>query len=254
MSVRTRCRQNDKQCWTWSDWNFRIWIYTVYPDQIVKHLSSFFRSIIEPVRNTGFRQTDHFHLSRATGIDFDKRIVNAESDLKPGLTYDLKYDKLVIGVGSLSNTFGVPGVIENACFLKVSCFVSSARFAQLLLLCWCYMALRHILGHLRRGQLTQPHCSWTSLLGSLPVLSAHSFPSNWQLPFLNQRKGENGHRNFFMTKSQRKNVLPDMRNEPLTIRIPGGWASNRATAARQIRKQWESQCNIFLQGKCYSYL
>ena len=80
------------------------------------HLS---RSIIEPVRNTGFRQTDHFHLSRATGIDFAKRIVNAESDLNPGLTYDIGYDKLVIGVGSLSNTFGVPGVIENACFLKV---------------------------------------------------------------------------------------------------------------------------------------
>ena len=45
-------------------------------------------------------------------------------------------------------------------------------------LCWCYMALRHILGHFRRSQLTQPHCSWASLLGSLPVLSAHSFASN----------------------------------------------------------------------------
>lgn len=91
-----------------------------------------FRSIIEPVRNTGFRQTDHFHLSRATGIDFDKRIVNTESDLKPGLTYDLKYDKLVIGVGSLSNTFGVPGVIENACFLKE---VGDARRIRNQILC-----------------------------------------------------------------------------------------------------------------------
>ena len=36
--------------------------------------------------------------------------------------------------------------------------------------------------------------------GSLPVLSAHSFATNWQLPFLNQWKGENGHRNYFMTK------------------------------------------------------
>ena len=48
-----------------------------------------------------------------------------------------------------------------------------------------------------------PHCSLTlaSVLVSLPVLSAHSFVSNWQLPFLNQRKEENGRRNVFMTKS-----------------------------------------------------
>ena len=37
------------------------------------------------------------------------------------------------------------------------------------------------------------------LPGSLPGLSAHSFASNWQLPFLNQRKGDNGRRFFFMT-------------------------------------------------------
>ena len=49
------------------------------------------------------------------------------------------------------------------------------------------MALRHLSGHFRCGQLTYPHCSWASLLCSLPVFSAHSFASNWQLPFLNQR-------------------------------------------------------------------
>ena len=37
----------------------------------------------------------------------------------------------------------------------------------LLLLCWCFMAFRHISGHFGRGQLTCPHCSWASLLGSL---------------------------------------------------------------------------------------
>ena len=36
-----------------------------------------------------------------------------------------------------------------------------------------------------------------NLVGSLPVLSAHSFPSNWQLLFLNQRKRENGRRIFY---------------------------------------------------------
>ena len=48
--------------------------------------------------------------------------------------------------------------------------------------------------------------SWANLLGSVPVLSAHLFPSNWQIPFLNRRKGENSCRNIFMTKSQQKNV------------------------------------------------
>ncbi|KAL5017674.1 hypothetical protein ScPMuIL_007263 [Solemya velum] len=77
-----------------------------------------FRSIIEPVRNTGFRRTDHFHLSRACGLDPEKKILSCESVLRPSLTYYLKYDKLVIGVGALSNTFGVPGVEEHAFYLK----------------------------------------------------------------------------------------------------------------------------------------
>ena len=52
---------------------------------------------------------------------------------------------------------------------------------------------------------------------------------SWQLPFSNQRKGEEGRRNIFMTKSQRNNVLPDVRIEPETVRIPGGRAFDRAT-------------------------
>ena len=58
----------------------------------------------------------------------------------------------------------------------------------LLLLCWCFTALRHFSVHFGHVQLTYPYCSWASLLVSLPVLSAHSYASNWQLPFLNQRK------------------------------------------------------------------
>ncbi|XP_033628065.1 internal alternative NAD(P)H-ubiquinone oxidoreductase A1, mitochondrial-like [Asterias rubens] len=77
-----------------------------------------FRSIIEPIRNTGFRQTDHFHLSEAVGIDVGKKELYCQSVLKPELTYNIEYDKLVIGVGAVSNTFGVPGVSEHAFFLK----------------------------------------------------------------------------------------------------------------------------------------
>ena len=40
--------------------------------------------------------------------------------------------------------------------------------------------------------------TWASLLGSLPVLSVHSYASNWQLLFLNQRKGEKSHTKYFM--------------------------------------------------------
>ena len=49
--------------------------------------------------------------------------------------------------------------------------------------------------------------------------SVHSFASNWQLPFLNQRKGENGRLNYFMIKLHQW-MLPDVRIEPATVRIP----------------------------------
>ncbi len=35
-----------------------------------------------------------------------------------GLLFDLSYDKLVVAVGCYSQTFGTPGVRENALFLK----------------------------------------------------------------------------------------------------------------------------------------
>ncbi|KAK7488255.1 hypothetical protein BaRGS_00020562 [Batillaria attramentaria] len=77
-----------------------------------------FRSIIEPVRNTGFRDSAHFHLSYATSVDLAERSLQVTSVLRPSLSYTLQYDKLVIGVGAFSNTFGTPGVEENAFFLK----------------------------------------------------------------------------------------------------------------------------------------
>ena len=94
---------------------------------------------------------------------------------------------------------------------------------------FCFTALQHILGNFGCGQLTYPHCSWASLLGSLPVLSAHSFASNWHLLFLNQRKRENGRRNVFMTKSPRKNV-PDVGIELGAACMPSKHASDWATA------------------------
>jgi NADH:ubiquinone reductase (non-electrogenic) len=36
--------------------------------------------------------------------------------------YPVEYDKLIIGVGALSNTFNVPGVRKHCFFLKVFLF------------------------------------------------------------------------------------------------------------------------------------
>lgn len=76
-----------------------------------------FRSIIEPIRNTGFRDEHHFQLAEAISLSPDEHTVVCRSILN-NEEYLLKYDKLVIGVGAVSNTFGVPGVNENAFFLK----------------------------------------------------------------------------------------------------------------------------------------
>ncbi len=78
-----------------------------------------FRSIIEPVRNTGFRDEHHFHLSQAVGLDAEGKRVECVSILDPSRSYHVPYDKLVIGVGAVSNDFNVPGVKEHAFFLKV---------------------------------------------------------------------------------------------------------------------------------------
>lgn len=78
-----------------------------------------FRSIIEPVRNTGFRDEHHFHLADAVGLDVESKVLKCASVLEPSMAYDVPYDKLVIGVGAVSNDFNVPGVKEHAFFLKV---------------------------------------------------------------------------------------------------------------------------------------
>ena len=76
-----------------------------------------FRSIVEPVRNSGFRDEHHFQLAEAVALRPKERKVVCKGTLSDEV-YELDYDKLVIGVGAVSNTFGVPGVYEHAFFLK----------------------------------------------------------------------------------------------------------------------------------------
>ena len=70
-------------------------------------------------RNTGFRDEHHFHLSYASGLDTERGVVHCTSGLDPAHQYEVPYDRLVIGVGADCNHFNIPGVLENAFFLKV---------------------------------------------------------------------------------------------------------------------------------------
>jgi NADH:ubiquinone reductase (non-electrogenic) len=74
-----------------------------------------FHSIIEPIRHA--REGLRFYHAAAEGCDPVNRLVKCRGveDQRP---FDLSYDILVIAVGAVSNSFGVPGVMEHACFLK----------------------------------------------------------------------------------------------------------------------------------------
>ncbi|KAF0689620.1 Aste57867_18951 [Aphanomyces stellatus] len=75
------------------------------------------RSIVEPVRRL-LPKHARFVEAAATAIDPAARTVTCESALAPGQPFTLPYDTLVVAVGSVANTFGVPGVAEHCRFLK----------------------------------------------------------------------------------------------------------------------------------------
>jgi NADH dehydrogenase len=69
--------------------------------------------IAYPVRGTLRRQRNaRFRLGRVTGVDVDARTVT----LRDGAV--LRYDVLVLAIGAVSASFGVPGVEEHALELK----------------------------------------------------------------------------------------------------------------------------------------
>ena len=87
-------------------------------------------------------------------------------------------------------------------------------------------------GHVECGQFTEPHIYWAGLvLLAVNQYCAHSFARNWQLPFLNQRKGENDRRKYF-TINLHERMLPTSAGvKPATSWSPVGRASNWATEA-----------------------
>jgi NADH:ubiquinone reductase (non-electrogenic) len=74
-----------------------------------------FRSIIEPMRYA--RDDVRYYHAEALDVDPSNRQVKCRgvTDLHE---FAIAYDILVIAVGAVSNTFGVPGVAEHAMFLK----------------------------------------------------------------------------------------------------------------------------------------
>jgi len=85
------------------------------------------RSIADPVRrivSTASMYGGGYMEAAAVGVDLEKKTVSCHYT-KPFIgcqydtrTFEVPYDVLVVGVGAVTNTFGVPGVEENCFFLK----------------------------------------------------------------------------------------------------------------------------------------
>lgn len=73
-----------------------------------------FRSILEPFRG---QDAAEFQMLSALTLDRERKTVTCESPLD-GRRSDVEYDDLLIAVGAVPGTFGIPGVSDHALFLK----------------------------------------------------------------------------------------------------------------------------------------
>lgn len=79
------------------------------------------KSIVEPVRSIARRAPGevHYYEAEAQHVDPKAKTVKIKSVTKDhDYEMEVKYDYLVVGVGAQPTTFGIPGVYENASFLK----------------------------------------------------------------------------------------------------------------------------------------
>jgi NADH:ubiquinone reductase (non-electrogenic) len=74
-----------------------------------------FRSVIESIRSA--RPAGTFHLAEAVTLDAPARILHCRGTLD-GREFALPFESLVIAVGAVPHTFGIPGVREHALFLR----------------------------------------------------------------------------------------------------------------------------------------
>ncbi|KAJ2989979.1 hypothetical protein NUW58_g3185 [Xylaria curta] len=78
-----------------------------------------FRSLVEPIRRVLSRVHGHYLRGTAEDVEFSHQLVEVSQIDAQGkeFRFYVPYDKLVIGVGSVSNSHGVKG-LENCHFLK----------------------------------------------------------------------------------------------------------------------------------------
>ncbi|MBI2428436.1 MAG: FAD-dependent oxidoreductase [Ignavibacteriales bacterium] len=74
-----------------------------------------FRSIIEPVRTA--KENITFYHAFCTHINHEEKVINCKNALD-GNEFSLQFDILVIGVGAISNTYGIEGVEKFTLPLK----------------------------------------------------------------------------------------------------------------------------------------
>ena len=74
-----------------------------------------FRSITEPIRTA--RSNLKYYQAKCTVIYENRNVVKCEA-IQDHQEFELNYDYLIIAVGGINNTFGIPGVAEHAFFLK----------------------------------------------------------------------------------------------------------------------------------------
>ncbi|EFX03867.1 alternative NADH-dehydrogenase [Grosmannia clavigera kw1407] len=81
------------------------------------------RSIMEPIRTIARTKNGSvtFYEAEASSVDPERKVVKIRdgADVRGRTTEsEVAYDMLVVGVGAENATFGIPGVLENSCFLK----------------------------------------------------------------------------------------------------------------------------------------
>lgn len=74
-----------------------------------------FRSIIEPIR-AAYPKAEYYD-AQCTAIDPQRKSVTCRGAFGGG-EFEIPFDILLIAVGAVNNTFGIPGVSEHALFLK----------------------------------------------------------------------------------------------------------------------------------------
>ncbi|KAL9527099.1 putative NADH dehydrogenase [Sphaerulina musiva] len=96
-----------------------------------------FRLAEEPVRRRNRMPELRYHKANVEDIDFDKRLVHCRPAIaniagndfsnKDRSCFTVNYDKLVIAPGCINQTFGTPGALEHANFLRTT---NDARLIQ----------------------------------------------------------------------------------------------------------------------------